>query len=155
MPNKQIRLLEPHEIYRLNPLITPFLEATKVPVKVDFNIFLKSWTSLLISGMGLIGVVDNGEESGLSAAIGGICSPDINSGKKTFVELFFYAKKKGDGIKVLRFLEKEVKRRGVRHVYMASSCYHDNFKRVCTLYEKLGYTKDSVTYRKALIDETG
>lgn len=151
MPNKQIRLLGPHEVYRLNPLIAPFLETTKVPNKVDFNVFLRNWTSLIVSGIGLVGVVDKGEETGLSAAIGGISNPDINSGEKTFIELFFYSKENGDGLRLLRFLEKEVARRGARQFYMASSCYHDDFERTCAFYERLGYVKDSVAYRKEMI----
>lgn len=146
MPNKQIRLLGPHETWKINLLRKSFIEKTGYPLKINESSIVKNWTSLLVSGSGMVAVCEKNDHP--IAMAGGMTSYDLNNDEKIFFESFSIAETPGVGLSVIRFLENEARKRGHKRIYLSSICYNDKSDRTFSLYERLGYVLDSKVYRK-------
>lgn len=141
-----IRQLQKNEAHLLVDSAIKFIDQTKYPYGFDLDYFVNHMNALL--DLDILKVWIEIDESGGSAksAIGFVVGPDLFANHQIMVEIFFYGEKLG-GLKVIKAAENFAKSDpAIKQVVMASSLYNE--ERNGQLYKRLGYTRDSSTYRK-------
>ncbi len=141
-----IRQLGFNEVERISDSALKFIEQTGYPYGFDLDYFLSYMSKLMELGVVKIWVEFlNEDDYQARSAIGFAIGPDMFKEYGIMIELFFYGEKAG-GIKVIKAAENFATREGIKQIVMASSLYNE--ERNGKLYERLGYTRDSSTYRK-------
>jgi GNAT superfamily N-acetyltransferase len=133
-------------IYRLGKM---FYEEGKLPGKFDNDVFLKTWTKFLQSGIGRIFGAFQGEE--FVGALACMTTPDMYDGQKVAIETFWYVfpEFRGQGVRLMKHYENWAKNNGVSRVLMgAIAGLHD--EELGSFYERCGYRRLETTYSKTI-----
>lgn len=140
---KQLSFLE---VDKIKDSALKFINQTGYPYGFDLDYFLSRMKELMELGVVKIWAEFlNENDDQARSAIGFAIGPDMFKDYVIMMELFFYGEKAG-GIKVIKAAEKFATREGIKQIVMASSLFNE--ERNGKLYERLGYTRDSSTYRK-------
>jgi hypothetical protein len=128
----------------------PFFAEASVPGEFNEDSFVTAWVNLMDSGIGAIHVVRR--EGRITAAIGGVCIVDFNTGDPVAMEMFWFADQSERSIENLRLLQRfeewgrscGAKRACMVHL---KSINADRLKR---FYERRGYTPLETYYWRNL-----
>lgn len=113
--------------------------------------YVDCWSDYLSSNIGVIFLMES--EGAIMGGIGGVAYPDLLTGSKIAVELFWYAKEECRKtmwpIRLLKEFEVWAKMCYCTHVSMIHmECSMP--KEVASLYQRMGYTLFETIYRKKL-----
>lgn len=115
----------------------------------DAATFEQSWKQFLLLGIGVILI--SIEDDHPTGWIGGISYPDVNSGKQTAIEMFWFVRpgSRGSGVRLYREFEQWARLKGcdeLRMVHLSDSM-PDKLKR---FYEAQGFDEVETHYAKEL-----
>lgn len=113
--------------------------------------YVATWREFLLSGAGAIFLIENDGE--VVGGIGGVSHPDLLTGRKIAIELFWYVKEKfRGGLHSIRLLfefeawAKQVECTQVNMIHMECSMPSE----MKSIYERQGYELFETVYRKEL-----
>ena len=122
-----------------------FMGATKF-LKVDNDVFKRTWKTFIDGGLGTIFVLDD-----FHGALGAIAYPDPNNGEMLATEMFWLVLKehRGKGLRLLQRFESWAKEKECSRVIMVhmTDSMPDRLKQV---YEHRGYEEMETHYIKEL-----
>ena len=144
-----IRTATIDDLVTLADLAAQFYASSKFLNDFNLECFETTWTQLLSSGMGAVFVLDGVD--GPIGALGGVAYPDINSGRLTATEFFWFVDPafRGKGLSLYKAFEDWARSKRcseIRMVHLADSMP----SQLERLYERLGFDMAEVHYRKEL-----
>lgn len=131
-----------HDAMKLLAGARMFSYEAKLPGRFNADNFISTIVSLFDSGNLFCFAISEGGE--FNGAIGGIVHPDLTSGDKVAMEVFWFMKPEvrsgRDALRLFDSYEQEAKARGCRRVMMVTICGL-NDDRISELYKRRGYTE--------------
>ncbi|HNS71628.1 MAG TPA: hypothetical protein PKK07_02810 [bacterium] len=140
-----VRKLSFFEIDKIRESALKFIERTKYEYGFDLEYFIRNMKNL--SRDNIVVIFGDDKEDRVHSAIGFVVSNDIFKDQKIMSELFFHGEGIG-GIRCLKEAERWAKENSIEQIIMASTNYNED--RNANYYKRMGYEKDSSTYRKRL-----
>lgn len=136
------------DIEELSLLAAEFHGEAKMPCSYNSEVWKLNWTTLISMGMAYVLVEEAFGK--IVGAIGVIISPDLNDGKSSADEAFWFQSKthRGSGFRLLREMEKRLPHFGVSRFYMVH--LHSLNDRLGGIYERMGYSKVETRYVKEI-----
>jgi GNAT superfamily N-acetyltransferase len=126
-----------------------FFNECGLPGTFKIEAFLHNWSMLLEKNFGIIFALQKDEK--VVGMLGGILSPDINSGELTATEAFWYVmpenRKTPESLKLLLVFEKWAIEIGAKKIIMAH-LLSSMPERLGTFYERRGYKPVEIQYVK-------
>lgn len=142
--------LKPDDLSDLIGLAEGFFSEGKLPGKFDAETFLRNWSVLLGTGHAFIVALKQGDE--MLGALGFCIMPDLNCQMLNSQELFWFVlpqhRHGRTAFRLIDAYEKKARELGAASVTMAH-LEHLN-QNLGAFYERRGYTKSEVLYRKTL-----
>ena len=138
------------DISRLTPLGDEFFREASLPGPFDAGVFTAYWVGLIESGAGAIFFSE--DASGPTAAIGGVCLPDFNTGHVVAVEMFWFCTKAARSMTSIRLVnayEQWASGRGAQRVCMVHLAT-DRANELRAFYARRGYRPLECYYWKDL-----
>lgn len=142
-----IRQVKISELPELVPMGREFYEDAKLPGGFSPECFVRNWTGMIESGIGVIfGLMKEGKFVG---GIGGSLSMDPNNDDLIAIELFWFVTKehRGGGIALLEAYETWCEEKGVKRIYMVYML-SSMPEVVKAIYEKKGYAPTEVHWMR-------
>ena len=140
-----IREAKIDDIGKLSFLASEFMGETKF-LKVDDDVFFKTWENLINLGIGTIFIIDD-----FHGALGAVAYPDPNNGEMMATEMFWIVAKehRGKGLLLLERYEQWAKEKGCTKAIMVH--LKDSMpERLKALYGRSGYEEMETHYIKEL-----
>lgn len=136
------------DIEELAVLAAEFHGEAKMPSVYNPDIWKLNWTTLI--NMGLAQVLVEEAFGRIVGTIGVIVSPDLNDGKRSADEAFWFQSKthRGSGVRLLKAMEKKLAESGPTRFYMVH--LHSLNDRLGGIYERMGYSKVETRYLKEI-----
>lgn len=141
---KQLSFLE---VDKIKDSALKFIDQTGYQYGFDLKYFLGRMKELVANGVVVIFADIQGDQA--TSAIGFTVGQDLYSNYRLMAEIFFYGEG-ASGVKCLRFAEDFATRANIKQIVLATTTYNED--RNAAYYQRLGYKKDSSTYRKELND---
>ncbi len=145
-----IQPIAAEDLPALVPLAEQFFNEGKLPGEFSAEVFLRSWSVLLNSGMCHILAARDG--AAVAGAIGFTLCADLNTSLINAQELFWFVspeQRRGTvAFRLLREYEDRAKAMGANSVTMAHIQGHN--ESLGSLYQRRGYAKSEILYRKAI-----
>lgn len=145
-----IREATVEDLMDVGPCAERFYASSAFLTDFNINVFAASWKAILSAGYGVIFLLLEGEK--IVGAIGGLTYPDMNSGKVTATETFWFVDEENrgmGGINLYRRLERWAREKGCASLRMGHMIDLMPGK-LKELYSRLGYRVIEVTYSKEL-----
>jgi hypothetical protein len=128
----------------------PFFREASAPGKFDRQSFIAAWNGLIGSGVGSVHIVRKDDR--VTAAFGGVCITDFNTGDPVAMEMFWFADpadRSIENLRLLRRFEEWAAAAGAKRVCMVH-LKSINAERLERYYEKRGYVPLETYYWKDL-----
>lgn len=140
-----VRKLAFNEVGRIAESAVKFIEQTQYKYGFDLPHFISNLTKMMMNGNAICFVDEvNGK---IISGIGFTIATDIYSPYRIMGEMWFYGEGAG-GLKVIKAAEKWANENKIDQIVMGSTLYNED--RNAKLYAKLGFERDSSTYRKRI-----
>lgn len=140
-----IRQLGFNEVDKIAASALKFIEKTGYQYGFDLNHFLSTQRKGMMNG-NLVAFVEE-KNNEIISGVGFAIVDDLYSPGKIMSETWWYGEGAG-GLRVIKFAEKFATRARIKQIVMASTKFNED--RNAELYKRLGYERDSSTYRKEL-----
>lgn len=126
-----------------------FYENAPLYGELDIEEWKRHWSVALSHAHGMIWAAIDEETGEALAALGGYIGRDQSNSDLIFTEKFFYAtdKGKGNGLKLLRQAEEDLRNDGIARIYMIHLVNHEA-ERAARLYAYLGYVPAEILWVK-------
>lgn len=141
-----IRQATINDLPRLIQLAEEFADSTQFVKGFKPEYFINSWTQFLSTSIGVIFILDD-----YAGMLGAIKYPDINTGRLSALECFWFVSqdKRGNGLELLKEFElwaKDHQCLDIRMVHLSDSMP----ERLSVLYKRMGYKPVETHYAKEL-----
>lgn len=148
---RTIRQLQSAELPLILDMAHKFFEEANHPGSFDDETFILSWAGFMKSGTGVIFILTEDEK--ILGVIGGLTYRNINTGKPTALETFWYVtpayREKGVGAQLVHQLEQWARSMACTNIIMAALMNKD-FPDVEKFYTAKGYKHLEVNFHKEL-----